>query len=144
MSNRALVVALSLTAAACGSSPGAAPAPSGPGFFITISNLSYSPLDLHVPPGGTVTVINQDAMPHSVTSEATPGAFTHGSVDGISFDTGSFSGTRSFTIPPSAASGTVIPFFCTVHTSTMSTPNGAITVDPGAAPTAALGGGGAP
>lgn len=134
-------------AAACGSSsstsPGASPAPTGQGFFITISGMSFSPLDLHVPAGATVTVVNQDgATAHSVTSEARPGAFTPGAVSGVSFDTGSFAGTKTFTLPASAPSGTVIPYFCTVHGSTMATPNGAITIDPAAAPTTAPGSGG--
>ena len=128
---------------ACGSSgsSGAAAIP-GTGFFIVISNLSFLPLNLHVPPGATVTVVNQDGMAHSVTSEATSGAFTRGSVGGVSFDTGPFTGVRSFTIPANAATGTVIPYFCTVHLGTMATPNGAITVDPSAVATTAPGGGG--
>lgn len=128
---------------ACGSSSSAAspPVPST-GYFITISNLAFIPLDLHVPAGQTVTIINRDAMAHSVTSEATPDTFTHGSVGGVSFDTGPFTGVRSFTVPANAASGTVIPFFCTVHTGTMATPNGAITIDPNAVATTAPGGAG--
>lgn len=121
---------------ACGSSS-SAPALPASGFFIVISNMSFQPLDLHVPAGGTVTVVNEDPMAHSVTSEATPGAYTRGSVGGVSFDTSPFTGVRSFTIPAGAASGTVIPFFCQVHTSTMNTPNGAITIDPSALPTTA-------
>lgn len=140
------LAALGLAVAACGSSSSSsspAPAPQGPGFFITISNLSYSPLNLHVPPGATVTVLNQDGMPHSVTSEATQNAFTPGSVSGVSFDTGPFTGTKTFSIPAAATGGTVIPYYCTVHRGTMATPNGAITVDPSAVATTAPGAGGA-
>jgi plastocyanin len=141
-----------LLAAGCGgssSSSGSGPSPAppqqtGPGFFITISGMAFSPLNLHVPPGGMVTVQNLDGMPHSVTSEASTNAFVPGSVSGISFNTGPFTGTMSFTVPSNAASGTVIPFFCTVHTSTMATPNGSITIDPSAAATSAPPGSGTP
>ena len=136
--------ALAAAGAGCGSSSSSSPAapPQGSGFFITISNLSFSPLSLHVPPGGTVTVLNQDAMQHSVTSETTPSSFSPGAVSGVSFDTGPFTGARTFTLPTNAPSGTVIPFFCTVHRGTMNTPNGSITVDPSAVATTASGGGG--
>lgn len=141
------IAAIGLAAtAACGSSsssvPAAAPAPSGPGFFITISGMAFSPLDLHVPAGASVTVLNQDgSTAHSVTSEATQNAFAPGAVSGVSFDTGLFTGTKTFTIPATAPSGTVIPYFCMNHRSAMVTPNGAITIDPAAVPTTAPGGG---
>jgi len=136
--------AFAAAVAGCGTSSTSSPAPppTTSGFTITISNLTYSPLNLHVPPGQTVTVVNDDGMPHSVTSEATQNAFTPGSVSGISFDTGAFTGSRTFSIPSSAASGTVIPFFCTVHRGTMNTPNGSITIDPTATATTSSGGGG--
>jgi plastocyanin len=149
-----ILAALAGLAAACGSSyhspsGAAAPAPQGPGFFITISGYTFSPLDLRVPPGATVTVLNDDGMPHSVTSEARPSAFTPGSVSGISFDTGQFTGTKTFAVASTATAGTVIPYYCTVHTSTMVTPNGTITIDPSASATTASpgsggGGGGMP
>ena len=60
--------------------------------------MSFSPLDLAVPPGATVTVVTPD-MEHSVTSEAAPEQYTPGAVAGISFDTGVFIGQKSFTIP---------------------------------------------
>jgi len=107
---------------------------SAKGFYISITNLAYSPLDLQAPPGATITVINNDAMQHSVTSEATSGAFTFGSVAGISFDTQPFTGTVTFTLPAGAANGTVIPFFCTVHRNTMATPNAQITINSAAQP----------
>ena len=134
------VVAL---AAACGGgSSNSSSTPLGPGYFITISGMSFSPLDLHVPPGGTVTVINRDSMPHSVTSETAANAFTPGAVAGVSFDTGEFAGQKSFTIPTTAAEGTVIPYYCTLHRQTMVTPNGTITVDKSAAQAPASGGSG--
>lgn len=113
-----------------------------PGFYITIASLRFSPLNLDVPPGATVTVLNDDSMDHDVTSEATSGAFTPGAVAGVSFETGPFTGQRSFTIPSTAPEGTVIPYFCKIHTSTMATPNATITVHTAATPTMPAGGGG--
>jgi plastocyanin len=127
--------------AGCGSDDdGDSSLPSG--FYISISNMSFAPLNLAVPPGATVTVLNRDAEVHSVTSEATAGAFTPGGVAGISFDTGLFTGTRSFTIPSSAVEGTVVPYYCSNHLETMTTPTGRITVMAGAQPGPAPGGGG--
>jgi hypothetical protein len=78
-----------------------------------------------------------------VTSETAPNAFTPGAVGGVSFDTGLFSGgQKSFTIPATAANGTVIPFFCQSHKQLMNTPNGAITVDTSAGATTPPSGGG--
>ncbi len=138
----ALVVLVTSIAASCGNSSSAAPATPTTGFFITISNLSFSPLNLRAPPGATVTVINADATVHSVTSEASLNDFTPGSVGGVSFDTGAFTGTKTFTLPSTAPNGTVIPFFCTVHKGTMNTPNGSVTIDSSAQPTSPPTGGG--
>lgn len=127
--------------AGCGGSSSSSSS-SAPGFYITISNMTFSPATLAVPPGGTVTVINKDAVPHSVTSEASASAFTPGAVAGVSFDTGAFDGQKSFTLPTSAPNGTKIPFYCTVHAATMTPPNGTITVDTSALPTTPPGSGG--
>lgn len=88
---------------------------------ITIANFAYAPVNLTVPAGAVVTVLNNDTVPHSVTSQATAGAFVPGAVAGVSFDTGLIAAgaTGQFTIPLGAVSGTVVPYFCTVHTSTM-------------------------
>jgi hypothetical protein len=80
------------------------------GFAILIARLSYYPLNFSVRPGATIVVLNDDGMLHSLTSEASVGAYTPGSVNGIAFDTGAFaSGTRAIQIPANAAAGTVIP-----------------------------------
>jgi plastocyanin len=90
-----------------------------PQYLITISGMAFSPQDLTVPPGATVTVQNEDGSGHSVTSESSPAAYTPGDVDDVSFDTGVFTGTRAFTIPGTATPGTVIPYYCRVFTSMM-------------------------
>jgi plastocyanin len=90
------------------SSAGADAGTTSAGYVITISNLSFSPLDLAVPPGATVAVVNKDGMPHSVTSAARSGAYTRGALAGLApFDTGEFSsGQRTITIPANAPAGT--------------------------------------
>jgi plastocyanin len=95
---------------------------------ITIKGMAFSPLKLEVAPGATVTVRNLDSMPHSVTSESTAGAFRPGAANGVSFDTGAFTGERTFTIPANAPVGATIPYYCSVHLGTMATPNGEIVV----------------
>lgn len=95
---------------------------------ITIQNFRFSPDNLEVAPGATVTVTNMDSAEHSVTSQAKEGDFTKGAVNGVSFDTGEFaSGSRTFTIPANAPSGTVVPYFCTEHKSGMAN-TGRITI----------------
>ena len=103
---------------------------------ITISGMAFSPLNLHVPAGATVTVVNQDSpLQHSVTSESAPNMFTPGSVGGVQFDTGLFTGTHTFTVPANAATGTAVPYYCRTHLNTMATPTGTITIDPSATTT---------
>jgi plastocyanin len=95
---------------------------------VTIQSFMYTPLQFTVAAGGSVTVQNNDSVPHSLTSEAAMGNFTLGAVNGVTFDTGIIpaGGNATFIIPATAPSGTVIPFFCKVHTSAM--PQGTITV----------------
>ena len=139
----ALVAALGAGAlAACGGSSSSNNKNLPPGYYITISSMRFSPLNLAVPPGKTVTVLNDDSMEHSVTSQTTAGSFTPGAVAGVSFDTGNFVGQRSFTIPSTAPEGTVIPYYCRTHLASMATPNGTITITGSAPPTGGGGGGG--
>jgi plastocyanin len=137
-----LLLAASLVFAACGNdlddqgpaapgTGGGAPSVQTQTFELTIANMAFSPVNLEVPPGATVTVVNEDSFVHSVTSEAAAGAFTPGSVDGISFDTGAFTGQKSFVIPSSALDGAVIPYYCSVHLGAMATPTGTITINAG-------------
>src|SRR5512138_1052517 len=139
------IAAVALAACGGSSSSSTSSRPTSPGFYIQINGMAFSPLNLHAPAGATVTVLNDDSVPHSVTSESAPNAFTPGAVAGISFETGRFTGNRSFTLPADAKEGTAIPYYCSVHTSTMATPNGTITIDTSAKPAApppAPGGGG--
>jgi hypothetical protein len=131
-------IAAILAAIGCGGSSAVTTTgtPTQTGFAVVITGLRYFPLNFSVPPGATIVVLNNDGMLHSLTSEASVGAYTPGSVNGIAFDTGVFaSGTRAILIPANAATGTVIPFYCTVYLGTMATPNGTITIDPNATPT---------
>jgi plastocyanin len=91
--------------------------------------MAFEPLILQVAPGAVVTVRSLDlGMAHSVTSQSAPGTFTRGAVAGVSFDTGAFVGTRTFTIPASAPVGTTVPYYCSTHLSTMVTPNGELRI----------------
>jgi plastocyanin len=126
---RGWIVLCGLALTACG--PTQDLGSSGNNFLIRISRLTYMPQDLTVPPGATIVVLNDDSMPHSVTSEASAGAFTPGAVAGVSFDTGEFSGpgvATAFPIPSTAPDGTVVPFYCSTHKGAMLTPNGSITI----------------
>jgi plastocyanin len=143
-----VALATAITAGCGGSSsntPAAAAPPAASSYVITISNMTFSPLALHAPAGATVTVVNRDGELHSVTSEATPNAFTPGSASGVAFDTGLFLGARQFTLPANAPNGAVIPYYCQNHKALMNTPNGSITIDPTAVatmtPSAGSGGG---
>jgi plastocyanin len=127
------LVVLGLIALGCGSSGGnpdsGTPGDSGSsGLTIHIVGYSYQPLDLTVDPGAVITVVNDDSMPHTLTSEANFGDFRAGAVAGVSFDTGNLATgeTTTFTIPASAITGTVIPYFCVLHGSRMA--EGSITV----------------
>jgi plastocyanin len=88
---------------------------------ITIQSFMFMPANLNVAAGATVTVNNLDSVPHSVTSQAAPGLFVPGAVQGVSFDTGIIpaGGSATFTVPATAPSGTVVPYFCRVHLSGM-------------------------
>ncbi|BDG07299.1 cupredoxin domain-containing protein [Anaeromyxobacter paludicola] len=124
------------------SSPTPTPTPTtAAGRVIGISGMAFSPLQLQVTPGETVTVQNHDPMEHTVTSEATSGAFVPGAVGGVSFDvTVPPNASATFTIPANAAVGTKLPYYCRIHTSTMATPNGEIDVVATAASTPTDGG----
>jgi plastocyanin len=58
-----------------------APAPKAVAKEITIDNFSYNPAKLTVPVGTKVTWINQDDVPHTVTSSAKPRRFNSGTLD---------------------------------------------------------------
>lgn len=131
----AAVAALAALTACGGSSYGGSSGSGGDGqneqappYLIVIQDMAFSPVRLEVPPGATVTVRNRDAMAHSVTSEAAAEDFRPGDVAGIAFDTGVFTGERTFTIPASATTGTEIPYYCSSHLRTMATPTGTIVV----------------
>ena len=129
-----LVLPLALVVGCGGSmsdtSSGTVSTNSAPAHLITISGMTFMPARLQVTPGSTVTVRNVDSTAHSVTSEAAMSAFHPGPMAGVSFDTGPFMGEMSFTIPPGAATGMVVPYFSTVDTSMMATPNGEIEIVP--------------
>lgn len=132
-----LAVSCVVFAIGCGGNDGSNPPPpggnpdSGPVNLsptIKISSFAFNPVDLTVDAGTTIQVKNNDGTSHTVTSEAKDDDYSPGGVNGVAFDTGQITGgsSASFTIPTSAPSGTVIPFYCAVHNSMMG--NGHITV----------------
>jgi len=116
-----VAIALLATSCSCGGSGGS----NNPN-AITIQSFVYSPANLTVKPGATVTVVNRDNDAHSVTSTPSETSFTPGAVNGVSFDTGAFHGTTTFTISATASPGTVVPYFCVPHGSMMG--HGSITI----------------
>jgi plastocyanin len=60
----AVAFVTSIAAGCGGSSSEPAAASPASGFVITISGMSFSPLDLHAPPGATITVVNRDGEVH--------------------------------------------------------------------------------
>ena len=118
-----LLLALPLFGACAPSSRSTPPDP-----VLTISGYAYSPSNLAVAPGATVTVINRNTDAHSVTSTSSPTSFAPATVNGVFLDTGAFQGTRRLIIPRTARPGMVIPFFCTEHGRMMGT--GTFTIVP--------------
>ena len=90
-------------------------------YTITIEDFAYVPANLDMPAGEMLWVVNKDIEPHSVTSESKPGDFKLGAVNGVQFDSGPVSpdASASITMPATATPGTVVPYFCTVHKSSM-------------------------
>ena len=97
----------SATASGSPSASGTAAAPGGvAGTQIVISKFLYSPVNLTVKAGASVTVMNQDPIAHTVTATSTGG--------GIPFDTGNIDGgaTGHFTAPTKPGS---YPYICIYH-----------------------------
>ena len=103
LSRCAAAVAL-LAAAACGGSDDGAGSAGGAGAgagakTVTIANFEFAPDTLEVKVGDTITVENKDQTEHTVTARDK------------SFDTGSFTGTITFTV---TKAGT-FEYVCEVH-----------------------------
>lgn len=97
---------------------------------LSIAGFAFNPVDMTVAPGTVITVTNNDSTAHTVTSQSADNSFTPGGVNGVQFDTGILGpgASAQITIPSTAPSGTVVPYYCAIHTSTMATPNGHITI----------------
>lgn len=91
------LAALALVAAACGGSDGGGA--SAGSKTVTISNFEFSPDTLELRVGDTVTVENKDQTEHTVTARDK------------SFDTGTFTGTKTFTV---TRAGT-FEYVCEIH-----------------------------
>lgn len=90
------------------------------------SGMRFMTPSLVVPAGTSITVRNEDSLPHTVTSETAPDAFTPSG----QFDTGIIAAgqTATIAIPADAVPGTVYYYYCTLHRSAMTPANGMITV----------------
>jgi len=75
--------------------------PAASGNTVSIVNMSFSPANLSVSAGTTVTWTNNDAMTHTVTS------------DGGIFDSGNLAGGKAYS-RAFATAGT-FPYHCTIH-----------------------------
>jgi len=127
---RALLTTAVVAISACASNNGSNGAPNNPTNndtadagpdTIVIQDFVYLPANLVAAPGTTLKVLNRDLEAHSVTSESKLGNFVLGAVGSIEFDTGVIApgGSGTFSVPSNASVGTVIPYFCTVHKSSM-------------------------
>jgi plastocyanin len=92
----ALAILAFLTAACSGSDDGGTTAGAK---TVTISNFEFAPDTLEVKVGDTITVDNKDQTEHTVTARDK------------SFDTGSFTGTKTFTVSKAGA----FEYICEIH-----------------------------
>lgn len=118
-----------LLSGACNSGSNTPATTTAGGPTITVKDFAFSPANLEVKAGSTVTVNNGDGVPHTVTSEAKAGDYKPGGVAGVQFDTATIgaSGSATFVVPASATTGTEVPYYCAIHTSGMKN-TGKITV----------------
>lgn len=96
--------ALTLSACSSASTPAAKTTASIGPDTITISNFMFMPMNLTVAPGTKVTVTNQDATAHTLTSTANPHAFT----------TDDIAPGKSTTFTAPTAKGTYT-YICSIH-----------------------------
>ena len=106
------ILSLSVATAGCTSSPGTAPqgtgtaVPAGGPGAVTIKSFAFSPQDITVKQGTTVTWTNLDGVAHTIVSDA-------GAPEAISSDPISQGGSFSFTF---TKPGTY-PYHCSIHPS---------------------------
>ncbi|ACU72852.1 blue (type 1) copper domain protein [Catenulispora acidiphila DSM 44928] len=72
---------------------------------IVIDNFAFSPANLTVHPGQSITVVNHDSTTHTLTAGS-----------GGAFDTGAINPGKSATITAPATAGTY-PYVCSIHAS---------------------------
>ncbi|MDX3854552.1 cupredoxin domain-containing protein [Streptomyces sp. AK02-01A] len=87
------------------SSSSTAPSPSSStgGHTVTIDNFTFKPATLTVSPGAEITVINKDAVTHTLTA-----------VTGRAFNTGDIPSGKTVTLTAPANAGTY-QYMCTIH-----------------------------
>ncbi|MDH6135610.1 plastocyanin [Kitasatospora sp. MAA4] len=87
--------------ASASSEPASSPAAGGS--TVTIKNFAFSPANLTVAPGTTITVTNDDSTAHTFTATGAK-----------AFDTGPIDPGKSATVTAPAAAGSY-PYNCTIH-----------------------------
>lgn len=75
--------------------------------------------------GATITIINNDSDPHTITSESAEGAFD----DTEDFDTVVGSDSKGLLTIPDLPSGTILFFYCRFHEGSMSPADGTIVIE---------------
>jgi|SRR5580698_4827594 plastocyanin len=114
-----LLLAGALLLSACGGGGGGKPSTSGTtgansgtsgtsGTHVTIQNFMFSPMDLSVAPGATVSVTNKDSATHTLT--ATGGQFNTGNI--------TQNQTKTFTAPTKPGK---YNYICNIHQYMMGT-----------------------
>lgn len=97
------IVGVTSTSAAPLSPPASTSTVTVEGAEVRIKGFKFIPADVKVPAGATVTVINEDSAPHTLTA-----------TEGYAFDTGTIEGGASGTFTAPSKPGSY-PFFCSVH-----------------------------
>ena len=92
---------------------------------IVINEMTFVTPDITAPSGATITILNNDDAPHTITSESAEDAFDN---DGT-FDVPVISNGDGLLTLPEASSGTVFYFYCRFHTSLMTPSTGTITIE---------------
>jgi len=119
------------SASSASSSASSSTSDAGGQLTITISGFTFSPNPITVPAGATVTIINSDTTAHTATSEAAAASYTVGTApNGFSFNASLGAGaTGTISVPAGLASGTVQPYFCSIHKAMMQDPNPTIVIE---------------
>lgn len=97
------IVGATSTSAAPLSPPASASSVTVEGAEVRIRGFNFVPAEVKVRAGATITVMNEDSAPHTLTA-----------TEGDAFDTGTIEGGASSTFTAPSKPGSY-PFFCSIH-----------------------------